>query len=115
MSQVELRMLSIVAGAYRRWALYAVPGTGEEDVERVECQSRDDLLTLLAKLRSTGVSDSVLNAVRGQIGDYNASYSLGVCDLSQADYDVLGLEPVTGLTRIELDSLTLGERQSQSP
>jgi hypothetical protein len=114
MSQVGLRMLSIVVGAVRRWALYAVPCAGEEEAERVECQSLDQLETLLTKLGSTGVGDSVLTAVRRQLGEYNASYILGTYDLSQEDRDVLGLEPVTGLKRTELDTLTFGEEQPEN-
>jgi hypothetical protein len=109
MSQVELRILSIGLGAATRWALYAVPCADEEEAERVECYSLDELDILLTKLKRTGVNDSVLIAARNQVGERIASYMLGAYELSQDDRDELQLEPVTGLTRSELDDLTFGE------
>jgi hypothetical protein len=112
MRQVELRILSIGVGdAARRWALYAVPCADEEEAERVECYSLDELDMLLTKLERTGVNDSVLIGARKQVGERVASYMLGAYDLSQDDRDVLRLEPVTGLTRNELDDLTFGTNQ----
>ena len=82
MSQVELRILSIVTGATRRRALYAVPSADDEEAERVECYSLDELDTLLTKLGTTGVNDAVLIAARKQVGERNASYMLGAYELS---------------------------------
>src|ERR1700730_15580383 len=58
MSQVELRILSIGAGEARRWALYAVPCADEEDTERFECYSLEELDILLTTLKRAGVNDS---------------------------------------------------------
>ena len=111
MSQVELRILSIGAGEARRWALYAVPCADEQETERVECYSLEELDILLTTLKRAGVNDSVLIAARQQVGERIASYMLGAYELSQDDRDVLRLEPVAGLTRSELDDLTFGEAQ----
>jgi hypothetical protein len=115
MSQVELRILSIGLGAARWWALYAVPCADEEETERVECYSLEELNIVLTTLKRTGVNDSVLTAARKQVGERVASYMLGVYELSQDDRDMLRLEPVTGLTRNELDSLTFGEGYGKAP
>jgi hypothetical protein len=102
MSQVELRIESVLAGAAKRWALYAIPCAGEDEVERVGCRDLGELDTLLTKLRRSGVSDSVLLKARAAVVEQNVVYVLGDLELSREDREVLGLEPVTGVTRSDL-------------
>jgi hypothetical protein len=115
MSQVELRIESISTGKTRRWALYVVPCTDELEVERVECQSLDELDGLLTKLRRSGVSESVLLKARAVVVERNAPYVLGAYQLLEEDRQVLGLEPVHGVTRSDLDDFPLpqGEGETQ--
>jgi hypothetical protein len=115
MSRVELRIESILAGAARRWTLYAVPCAGEGEVERLECHDLGDLECVLIKLRRTGVSDLVLLKARAVLVERNVPYVLGAHEMSQEDRKVLGLEPVTGVTRSDLDDFPWqqGEQESQ--
>jgi hypothetical protein len=114
MSRVELRIESIIVGAARRWVLYAVPCAGEDEVERVECHGLGELDGLLTKLRRTGVSDSVLLKAREEVLGRNVPYVLGAHELSQEDRDLLGLQPVTGVTRNDLDDFPLQQGGEES-
>jgi hypothetical protein len=114
MSQVELQIEAILAGAARRWALYAIPCAREDEVERVECHSLGELDGLLTKLRGSGVSDSVLMKARAVLLDQNVLYVLGAHELSQEDRAMLGLEAVTGVIRGDLDNFRLPQGESGS-
>ena len=114
MSRVELRIESILVGTSRQWVLYAVPSS-EDEVERVACHGIDELDGLLTKLRRSGVSESVLLKARAVVVERNVPYVLGAYELLQEDREVLGLEPVTGLTRSDLDDFPLPEGEEESP
>jgi hypothetical protein len=114
MSRVDLRIESILVGAARRWALYAVPCAGEDQVERVECRDLGELDCLLIKLKRIGVSDSILLWARALLAERKVLYVLGAHELSQEDREVLGLEPVTGVTRSDLDEFPLQQREEES-
>ncbi len=77
--------------------------------------SLEELDGLLTKLRGTGVGELALIKARKQLGERNGPYRFGFYQLSQEDRDVLGLEPVTGLTRRDLDNLLLeqGDQENQ--
>jgi hypothetical protein len=76
MSQVELRIESILVGAARRWALYAIPCAEEDEVERAECHSLGELDGLLTKLKKNGVIDSALLKARAVLVERNVLYVL---------------------------------------
>ena len=108
--QFELQIHSIAAGSARHWALYAVPASREELIERVECRDLEELDVLLTRLRRTGVSEPALVTARKSITERNVSHKLGTFDLSLMDRTFLRLEAVAGFTARDANHLPLVEQ-----
>jgi hypothetical protein len=105
----ELQVHSIAVWSAWHWALYAVPASQDEEIQRVECHSREELDVLLTRLRRIGVSERALVKARKSITERNVSLRLGTFDLSPVERGLLQLEPVSGFRARDANHLSLIE------
>jgi hypothetical protein len=113
--EFELQIHSIAVGSARHWALYAVPTSQDEEVERAECRTLAELDDLLTRLRRSGISEPALVAARKSTTERNVSYILGTCGLSGVDRALLRLERVSGFTARDANHVLLDKQSSPGP